>query len=165
MFEQSCLTLLPDSKEAWQTPRIVDMKAVWRKIQGRRCISLSGWFCLMENQTTRQICTCGGQTHVFVHKETVNSTPGMSVRVCVCTVWEAVHNVIGSNNGCLVRQTLLSDMFTTGTRSVRLHRQTSQWDYKLTDSLDMCSLAIISLKLPLNCAPLLTYHMQINHWF
>lgn len=29
----------------------------------------------------------------------------------------------------------------------------------------MCSLVIISLKLPLNCAPLLIYHMQINHWF
>lgn len=45
---------------------------------------------------------------------------------CVCTVWEAVYNVISSNDAWLVRQTLLSDMFTTATRSVRLHRQTSQ---------------------------------------
>lgn len=151
MLERSCLTLPPDSKEVRQTPRIVYMKAAWRKMQGRRCISLLAWFSPIGNQTARQICTSGGQSYVSVHKEAVNSTPGMSVRAW--TVWEAVCNVISSNNAGLVRQTLLSDMFTTATRSGRLHRQTSQWDYKITDGQDMCSPAIISLKLPLNCSP------------
>lgn len=132
-------------------------------MQGGQCISLSGWFFLTGSQTIRRICTCGGQSYISVHKETVSSTPGMSVHVW--TVWEAVYSVISANNAWLVRETLLSDMFTTAMRSARLHRQTSQWDYKITDSQDMCSLAIISLKLPLNCAPLITYHMQINHWF
>lgn len=153
---RSCQT----QRRSDKPPRIVYMKAAWRKMQGRRCISLSGWFSLTGNQTIRQICTCGGQRYVSVHKESVSSTPGMSVRVC--TAWKAVYNMISSNSAWLGRQTLLSDMFTTATRSAKLHRQTSQWDYKITNSQDMCSPAIISLKLLLNCVPLLTYYYMIR---
>lgn len=40
--------------------------------------------------------------------------------------------------------------------------ETSQWDYKITDSVDMCSLHLIWLKLPLSCKLLLTYCMKMN---
>lgn len=43
----------------------------------------------------RQSCTRGHQNYIYVHKETVKSTPGMCHHVCG-NQWSAVNNVIGA---------------------------------------------------------------------